>query len=139
MTTRNCTLETPAGSVRLKVCCDLYQDRLSGSVEYRGTIEALFAVGALTPDMLKQRLSRGRGDPRRMQTRTGHTFRLSMFSYRTGTWAKRTQGAVRLWIAGLDMTRPGMRDLFPKGLPSVVPSPTWQLATTAGTTRTVIH
>lgn len=141
MTTRKCTLHTPAGPVQLAASYHvLHGERLSGGIEYRGTIEALFAAGALTPDMLKMRMSRGRGDPRHMATRSGHWFRINgMYSYRTGAWTKRTRGTVRVEIRGLDMALPGMRELYPGGLPTVLPCATWRDAVLPGERSGALH
>jgi hypothetical protein len=111
-------LPTAAGMLRVRVHCWFYglehlgqPLELHGKVLYIGSTAAMLAAGCLTPFMLATRQAWSKGLP--MRDEHGERFGLSRTANRPGS--------MTLTLRRIDIALPGVRDLFPDGLPEPEP------------------
>jgi hypothetical protein len=89
-------------------------DGMCGPVDYLGTVDALVAVGALTSSMMGRREKYRKGDGRGLQDEHGHRFNL----HRSATRGEPERMTLHRYVDWeLAMQLPGVRELFPEGIP----------------------
>lgn len=85
-----------------------------GHIEYLGTMDSLMAVGALTPSMMESRKKYRKGDARGLRDDHGNRYflRPSAIKAEPGRVSLR-----RYFSREISMEMPGVRELFPEGIP----------------------
>lgn len=89
------------------------------TVIYRGTVAALIASGAITADLVQKRNARKRGG--KLADEAGWRFTVS----RSPTKSEPERMLLTWWWLSGEraMTQPGVRELFPEGIPEPPPQP----------------